>query len=51
MFAQYWDHVDDPRDISGISRFLSGGIGGICSQLSTYFTRIRRKTTMSLILC
>ncbi|KAK7470582.1 hypothetical protein VKT23_002006 [Stygiomarasmius scandens] len=36
MFAQYWDHVDDPRDISGISRFLSGGIGGICSQLSIY---------------
>ena len=36
MFAQYWDHVDDPRDISGVSRFLSGGIGGISSQLSAY---------------
>lgn len=29
------DKVEDPRDISGISRFLSGGIGGISSQLST----------------
>ncbi|KII95124.1 hypothetical protein PLICRDRAFT_202930 [Plicaturopsis crispa FD-325 SS-3] len=36
MFAQYWDKVDDPRDISGVSRFLSGGMGGICSQLSIY---------------
>ncbi|KAF9009005.1 mitochondrial carrier domain-containing protein [Cyathus striatus] len=35
-FATYWDHVDDPRDISGVSRFLSGGIGGISSQLSIY---------------
>lgn len=35
-FAQYWDRVDDPRDISGVSRFLSGGIGGISSQLSIY---------------
>jgi hypothetical protein len=34
MFAKYWDHVDDPRDISGASRFMSGGIGGITSQLS-----------------
>lgn len=33
-FAQYWDHVDDPREISSVSRFLSGGIGGITSQLS-----------------
>ncbi len=33
MFAKYWDHVDDPREISGVSRFLSGGIGGISSQL------------------
>jgi solute carrier family 25 (mitochondrial phosphate transporter), member 23/24/25/41 len=35
-FARYWDQVDDPRDISGVSRFLSGGIGGITSQLSIY---------------
>lgn len=33
-FAKYWDHVDDPREISSVSRFLSGGIGGISSQLS-----------------
>lgn len=36
MFAKYWDHVDDPRNISGVSRFMSGGIGGITSQLSTW---------------
>ncbi|KAI0638147.1 mitochondrial carrier [Trametes polyzona] len=36
MFAKYWDKVDDPRDISGVSRFLSGGIGGITSQLTIY---------------
>ncbi|CCM03175.1 uncharacterized protein FIBRA_05297 [Fibroporia radiculosa] len=36
MFAKYWDHVDDPREISGVSRFLSGGMGGISSQLSIY---------------
>ncbi|TFK29415.1 mitochondrial carrier [Coprinopsis marcescibilis] len=35
-FAKYWDKVDDPRDISGVSRFMSGGIGGISSQLSIY---------------
>ncbi|KAF5390568.1 hypothetical protein D9757_002733 [Collybiopsis confluens] len=35
-FAKYWDHVDDPRDISGFSRFVSGGLGGITSQLSIY---------------
>ncbi|KAG8218571.1 mitochondrial carrier, partial [Butyriboletus roseoflavus] len=35
-FAKYWDHVEDPREISGSSRFLSGGIGGISSQLSIY---------------
>lgn len=32
MFAKYVDHVSDPRDISGTSRFISGGIGGIISQ-------------------
>ncbi|KAH7920164.1 mitochondrial carrier [Leucogyrophana mollusca] len=35
-FAKYVDHVEDSRDISGTSRFLSGGIGGISSQLSIY---------------
>ncbi|KAJ7129594.1 mitochondrial carrier domain-containing protein [Mycena epipterygia] len=35
-FARYWDNVEDSRDISGVSRFLSGGIGGISSQLSIY---------------
>ncbi|KIJ70031.1 hypothetical protein HYDPIDRAFT_121357 [Hydnomerulius pinastri MD-312] len=35
-FAKHWDHVEDSRDISGSSRFLSGGIGGISSQLSIY---------------
>jgi solute carrier family 25 phosphate transporter 23/24/25/41 len=34
MFAKYWDHVEDNREISGFSRFMSGGIGGITSQLS-----------------
>jgi len=33
-FAKHWDKVDDPRDIHGVSRFLSGGIGGLSSQLS-----------------
>ncbi|KAG2013565.1 mitochondrial carrier protein RIM2 [Coprinopsis cinerea AmutBmut pab1-1] len=35
-FAKYWDKVEDPREISQLSRFLSGGIGGISSQLSIY---------------
>jgi len=35
-FAKYWDKVEDSRDISGASRFVSGGIGGITSQLSIY---------------
>lgn len=38
LFAQYVDHVEDVRDISGLSRFLSGGMGGITSQLSTCIT-------------
>lgn len=33
MFAKYVDGVEDSRDISGVSRFISGGIGGITSQL------------------
>ncbi|KZV76065.1 mitochondrial carrier [Peniophora sp. CONT] len=36
FFAKYVDHVEDSRDISGSSRFISGGIGGITSQLSIY---------------
>lgn len=35
MFAKYLDNVSDARDISGFSRFMSGGIGGITSQLGT----------------
>lgn len=35
MFAKYWDKVEDSRDISGVSRFMSGGIGGMASQLGT----------------
>ena len=34
FFAQYVDNVEDIREISGTSRFLSGGLGGITSQLS-----------------
>ena len=36
MFAKYLDHVEDSREISGFSRFMSGGIGGITSQLSMH---------------
>jgi solute carrier family 25 (mitochondrial phosphate transporter), member 23/24/25/41 len=36
MFAKYVDNVQDQADISGTSRFISGGIGGITSQLSIY---------------
>lgn len=36
MFAKYVDQVSDARDISGFSRFMSGGIGGITSQLAIY---------------
>ncbi|KAF8316024.1 mitochondrial carrier domain-containing protein [Cantharellus anzutake] len=35
-FAKYVDKVDDPREISGVSRFISGGIGGMTSQLAIY---------------
>ncbi|KDN48537.1 hypothetical protein K437DRAFT_255514 [Tilletiaria anomala UBC 951] len=35
-FAKYVDGVHDSRDISGTSRFISGGIGGITSQLAIY---------------
>ncbi|WFD31989.1 hypothetical protein MSPP1_003031 [Malassezia sp. CBS 17886] len=36
MFAKHVDHVSDSRDISGFSRFMSGGIGGITSQFAIY---------------
>ncbi|CAE7187376.1 unnamed protein product [Rhizoctonia solani] len=36
FFARYVDKVDDSRYISGTSRFISGGIGGITSQLAIY---------------
>ncbi|KAF8517770.1 mitochondrial carrier [Gautieria morchelliformis] len=36
LFAKHWDLVEDPRDISGVSRFISGGMGGIVSQLFIY---------------
>ncbi|WFD01321.1 hypothetical protein MYAM1_004083 [Malassezia yamatoensis] len=36
MFAKYVDDVSDPRDITGFSRFMSGGFGGITSQLAIY---------------
>lgn len=34
FFARYVDNVEDVREISGTSRFMSGGLGGITSQLS-----------------
>jgi hypothetical protein len=33
FFAKYVDHVPDTTDISGTSRFVAGGLGGISSQL------------------
>jgi solute carrier family 25 phosphate transporter 23/24/25/41 len=36
LFAQYWDEVSDTREISGVSRFLSGGIAGLTSQLCEF---------------
>jgi len=36
FFATYVDKVDDTRNISASSRFMSGGFGGITSQLSIY---------------
>ncbi|KAG7096881.1 hypothetical protein E1B28_004287 [Marasmius oreades] len=47
-FAQYWDGVDDPRNISGLSRFLSGGIGGLSSQLSIYPIETLKTQMMSI---
>lgn len=36
FFARYWDCVSDQSEISGTSRFISGGIGGITSQWIIY---------------
>ncbi|GAA5966510.1 hypothetical protein JCM3765_007594 [Sporobolomyces pararoseus] len=36
IFAQHWDCVPDQTMISNTSRFISGGIGGVISQLSIY---------------
>ncbi|GAA5942769.1 uncharacterized protein JCM15063_002786 [Sporobolomyces koalae] len=36
VFAQHWDQVPDQTMISNTSRFISGGIGGVVSQLSIY---------------
>jgi len=48
-FAMYWDHVEDTREISGFSRFMSGGIGGITSQLSIYPVETVKTQMMSSI--
>jgi solute carrier family 25 (mitochondrial phosphate transporter), member 23/24/25/41 len=36
FLGKYWDKVEDSKDISGASRFIAGGMGGITSQLSAY---------------
>ncbi|WFD20845.1 hypothetical protein MCAP1_003099 [Malassezia caprae] len=36
FFARYVEGKSDSRDISGMSRFISGGLGGMASQLSIY---------------
>lgn len=46
-FAKYVDGVSDSRDISGSSRFLSGGIGGITSQLAIYPVETLKTRLMS----
>jgi solute carrier family 25 phosphate transporter 23/24/25/41 len=46
-FAKYVDNVQDSRDISGTSRFMSGGIGGITSQLAIYPVETLKTRLMS----
>lgn len=46
-FAKYVDNVSDSRDISGTSRFISGGIGGITSQLAIYPVETLKTRLMS----
>jgi hypothetical protein len=48
LFAHYVDNVEDVREISGTSRFLSGGIGGITSQLSEYFPVLVREPSVDV---
>ncbi|KAG8966447.1 hypothetical protein FRC03_011985 [Tulasnella sp. 419] len=36
LLAKHWDRVEDQRNISGSSRFISGGVGGIISQFAIY---------------
>ncbi|AFR97689.2 solute carrier family 25 (mitochondrial phosphate transporter), member 23/24/25/41 [Cryptococcus neoformans] len=36
FLAKYWDKVSDPSELSSSSRFISGGVGGITSQLAIY---------------
>lgn len=50
VFAKHWDKVDDQSEISGTSRFVAGGVGGITSQLSIYpieTTKTRMMTSAS----
>lgn len=47
FFARYVDNVEDVREISGTSRFLSGGLGGITSQLSIYPVETLKTQMMS----
>ena len=49
FFAQYVDNVEDVRDISGTSRFLSGGMGGITSQLSEYLLVVAGRLSVDLL--
>ncbi|TKY84904.1 hypothetical protein EX895_005984 [Sporisorium graminicola] len=46
-FAKYVDNVSDSRDISGSSRFMSGGFGGITSQLAIYPVETLKTRLMS----
>lgn len=46
-FAKYVDGVQDSRDISGTSRFLSGGFGGITSQFAIYPVETLKTRLMS----
>lgn len=48
FFAQYVDNVEDVREISGTSRFVSGGIGGITSQLSECPFAVTRGVLLTL---
>lgn len=47
FFAKNMDNVPDPRDISSLSRFIAGGIGGISSQLAIYPVETLKTRLMS----